>query len=199
MPEVVLIRHGETEWSRTGKHTGRTEIPLTARGERQARRIGYEFHSRRFGSVWCSPRRRAQDTARLAGLLDVRVEPDLAEWDYGAYEGQTTADISRRLGQPWSLWDDGVPVDAAHGERIQHVATRVHAVLARVRPTLLEGADVAHGHLLRLLAASWLSLPPQAGALFTLSAGSVSCLGFEHDRPALISWNHVPEPSDTPE
>ena len=201
MAELVLIRHGETAWSRTGQHTGISDIPLTAHGEQQARHLGQAVRGRRFAAVWCSPRRRARDTARLAGLSQPHVDEALAEWDYGAYEGQTTADISAQLGRPWSLWTDGIAPGTSPGESLQQVANRAAAVLARARPLLEAGEDVAllaHGHILRVLTATWLDLPPQAGALFALSAGSISSLGFEHDRPALTGWNHVPDTATEP-
>jgi broad specificity phosphatase PhoE len=197
--ELVLIRHGETAWSRIGQHTGITDIPLTDCGTDQARRIGQDLDDRRFAAVWCSPRQRARDTARLAGLRQARVEPALAEWDYGAYDGQTTADISAQLGRPWSLWTDGVRPGATPGETVEQVAARADTVLIRARPILDAGDDVAlvaHGHILRVLAAIWLDLPPESGALFALSAGSISSLGFEHHRPALTGWNHIPHPPD---
>jgi len=198
--ELVLIRHGETAWSRTGQHTGITDIPLTARGEQQARQLSHALHGRPFAAVCCSPRQRARDTARLAGLRTTGIDEALAEWDYGAYDGQTTSDISAQLGRPWSLWTDGVAPGATPGETLQQVAARAAAVLARARPILDAGDDVAlvaHGHILRVLTATWLRLAPEAGALFALSPGSISTLSFEHDRPALLSWNHIPAPTTT--
>ncbi|MGH3709863.1 MAG: histidine phosphatase family protein [Pseudonocardiaceae bacterium] len=192
MAEVVLIRHGETAWSRTGQHTGVSDISLTTAGERQAQSLGTALVGRRFGLVLSSPRQRARRTAELSGLTGIEIDGNLAEWDYGGYEGQTTADISAALGRPWSVWDDGVCPGATPGETLNQVAGRAAAVLKRIHPVL--GADddvllVAHGHVLRVLAAVWLGLPPVAGALLALSAGSLSTLGFEHSRPVLTSWN----------
>lgn len=197
MAEIVLVRHGETAWSRTGQHTGVSDIPLTAAGERQARSLSAALTGRRFGLVLSSPRQRARRTAELSGLPGVEIDDNLAEWDYGGYEGETTAEISAALGRTWSVWDDGVTPGATPGETLNRVAGRAVAVLERARPVL--GADddvllVAHGHVLRVLAAVWLGLPPAAGALLALSAGSLSTLGFEHARPVLTSWNAHPAP-----
>jgi probable phosphoglycerate mutase len=192
MGEVVIVRHGETEWSRAGRHTGRTDLPLTERGEEQARMLAPLLASRKITKVVTSPAVRARRTAELAGLTGVEVDPDLWEWDYGGYEGRTTADI-RRERPGWYLWTDGViPGDAAHpGESVEEVGRRVDAVLSRVRPALADGdvVLVAHGHVLRVLTARWLDLEPAAGRLFALDTGTVSTLGTEHDQPALTSWN----------
>ncbi|MGH3427318.1 MAG: histidine phosphatase family protein [Mycobacteriales bacterium] len=188
MSEIVIVRHGETEWSRSGRHTGNTDIPLNPEGERQAERLRLTLAGRSFGLALCSPRRRARRTAELAGIAGVETDANLIEWDYGYYEGRTTHDIGAELGRPWSLWEDGVP----GGETLGEVAARTAAVLDRARPILATGADVAliaHGHILRVLAAGWLGLPPAAGALFVLSAGSLGILGFEHDRSVLSGWN----------
>lgn len=196
MPEIVIIRHGETEWSVTGQHTGVSDISLTVGGERQAYALGAALTGRRFGIVLCSPRRRARRTAELAGIDGGVIDDNLAEWDYGGYEGRSTAQISASLGRPWSLWDDGVVPGETPGETLTDVATRASAVLERSRPVLAAGDDVllvAHGHLLRVLTAAWLGLPPAAGGLFALFAGSLSTLGFEHDRPALTRWNNPPD------
>lgn len=192
MGELTLIRHGETEWSASGQHTGVTDIPLTAAGEHEVSRLRPLLDGHRFGLVLTSPRQRAQRTGELLGLTDAEVEPDLAEWDYGDYEGRTTAEISAELGRPWRIWTDPVPVGATPGETIEQVALRADRVLARVRPVLSQGQDVAlvgHGHDLRVLAARWLGLDPQAGALLGLSAGSLSGLGCEHDRPVIVYWS----------
>lgn len=195
MAEIVLVRHGETAWSRTGQHTGVSDIPLTPVGEHQAQSLGTALTGRKFGLVLSSPRQRARRTAALSGLTGVEVDDNLAEWDYGGYEGETTDEISAALGRRWSLWDDGVTPGATPGETLNQVAGRAEVVLERARPVL--GADddvllVAHGHVLRVLAAVWLGLPPAAGALLALSAGSLSTLGFEHARPVLTSWNTHP-------
>jgi broad specificity phosphatase PhoE len=197
MSELILLRHGETEWSRAGKHTGRTDIPLTSRGEAAAKALAPLLAGRRIVATFTSPARRAVTTAALVGLDDAQPDPDLWEWDYGGYEGQTTPQIQEtRPG--WYLWRDGViPGDAEHpGETIQQVAERTERVLARVTP-LLAGGDVAlvaHGHVLRVLTACYLRLPPADGRLFRLDTGTVSALCTEHDEPVIASWNVTPAP-----
>jgi broad specificity phosphatase PhoE len=192
MGELIILRHGETEWSRTGRHTGRTDIPLTARGEEQARTLAPLVAELDAVQVVTSPATRALLTARLAGLDDVKTDPDLWEWDYGGYEGQTTPDI-RKDRPGWYLWEDGVvPGDADHpGESVDQVGRRADAVLERARPLLASGNVilVAHGHVLRVLTARWLGLAPADGRLFKLQTGTVSVLGTEHDRPVVVSWN----------
>jgi broad specificity phosphatase PhoE len=190
--EVVLVRHGETAWSRTGQHTGVSDIPLTPAGEHQAQSLGAALAGRKFGLVLSSPLQRARRTAELAGVTAIEVDGNLAEWDYGGYEGVTTDEISAALGRRWSLWDDGVVPGATPGETLEQVAGRAEVVLGRARTVLGTDDDVllvAHGHVLRVLAAVWLGLPPAAGALLALSAGSLSTLGFEHAHPVLTSWN----------
>ena len=197
MAQLILLRHGETEWSRDHRHTGRTDVPLTTRGEEQARLLAAELDGRRLSLVLVSPALRARRTAELAGLSagEVRPEldPDLWEWDYGGYEGVTTARI--REDRPgWYLWRDGVvPGDADHpGETAEQVGARVDRVIGRVRPVLAGGGDaavVAHGHVLRVLTARWLGLPPADGRLFRLDTGTVSVLGFEHGEPVILRWN----------
>lgn len=195
MGDMVLIRHGQTEWSRTRRHTGLTDIPLTEEGERQAGALRPLLAARDVGRVVTSPLRRAVRTAELAGLSVSGTDPDLAEWDYGGYEGITTADIRR--GRPgWNLWRDGiVPGGPGHpGESVEAVGERADRVLERLAPLLgdEEGADVvlvAHSHVLRVLTARRLGLPPAAGALFRLETATVSTLGHEHGRPVLTSWN----------
>ncbi|WP_030145131.1 histidine phosphatase family protein [Spirillospora albida] len=196
MGQLIIVRHGETEWSRARRHTGRTDLPLTARGEEQARALAGPLAGRRFVRTVSSPAERALRTAELAGLAVDARDPDLWEWDYGGYEGITSARI--REDRPgWYLWTDGVvPGDADHpGESIESVGARVDAALDRVRPLLDEGdvAVVAHGHLLRILTARWLGLEPALGRLFRLDTGTVSSLGTEYDRPVILSWN-VPAP-----
>jgi broad specificity phosphatase PhoE len=193
--ELVLIRHGETEWSRTGKHTSWTDLPLTARGEEQARALRPLLAGRKVGLTLVSPLGRAAQTARLAGLeAGVRTEAGLREWDYGGYEGITTAEIHETRPE-WDLWTDGVaPGDAAHpGESPGQVGARADRVLAMIEPELrADGGDVvlvAHGHVLRVLTARRLGLPPSAGALFRLETATISRLGTEHGRPALVAWN----------
>jgi probable phosphoglycerate mutase len=195
MGELILLRHGETEWSRALRHTGRTDVPLTAAGEAAAAALAPALAARKVRATFTSPAQRAARTAALAGLADATTDPDLQEWDYGGYEGRTTADIrSERPG--WYLWRDGVvPGDAAHpGEIIAQVAVRADAVLARVTPLLADGdvALVSHGHLLRVLTARWLRLEPTDGRLFRLDTGTLSTLGTEHDEPVISSWNVPP-------
>jgi broad specificity phosphatase PhoE len=197
MGELILLRHGETEWSLDGKHTGRTDIPLTARGEGAAKALEPVLSRRDIVAVFTSPARRAVTTAAFAGLSNAQPDPDLWEWDYGGYEGLTTPQIQEtRPG--WYLWRDGViPGDAAHpGETIEQVAQRTERVLARVAPLLAGGnvALVAHGHVLRVLTACYLRLPPSDGRLFRLDTGTVSTLGAEHAEPVITSWNVPPSP-----
>jgi len=195
MGELILLRHGETEWSRSGQHTGRTDIPLTERGEAAAAALAPALARRDITAVFSSPAGRARRTAELAGLRDVQTDPDLQEWDYGGYEGQTTPQI--QAGRPgWYLWRDGViPGDADHpGETAAGVGKRVDAVLARVAPLLADGdvALVAHGHSLRILTARYLELEATDGRLFRLDTGTLSTLGTEHGRPVISSWNVPP-------
>ena len=197
MSELILLRHGETEWSLADKHTGRTDIPLTPRGEAAARALAPMLSRRHIVAVFTSPARRAVTTAALAGLDNAQPCPDLWEWDYGGYEGLTTPQIQEtRPG--WYLWRDGViRGDADHpGETIEQVAHRVGRMLARVVPMLAEGdvALVAHGHVLRVLTACYLRLPPADGRLFRLDTGTVSTLGAEHAEPVMMSWNVPPSP-----
>jgi broad specificity phosphatase PhoE len=203
MGEIILLRHGETEWSRDGRHTGRTDLPLTERGREQAVAAGRLVAERvhRITAVWSSPAQRAQDTAKLAGLSLDGVDPDLWEWDYGGYEGVTTTQIQQsRPG--WYLWHDGVipgGADGFPGEAVEHVGERCDRVIARVLP-LVQGPEasdgdvvlVAHGHLLRILAARWIGLPAREGSRLKLGTASVSSLGFEHEVPVLSGWNELP-------
>ncbi|MFC3981791.1 histidine phosphatase family protein [Streptosporangium jomthongense] len=190
MDEMILLRHGETEWSRDGRHTGRTDLPLTPKGEEQARALAPLVGGRSFGLALVSPASRARRTAELAGLTDYEVDPDLWEWDYGGYEGITTVDI-RRTRPGWYLWRDGVvPGDAEHpGESAQEVAERADRVISRARAADGTVAVVAHGHLLRVLCARWLGLPARDGRLFRLDTGTYSRLGFEHGEPVALTWN----------
>ena len=196
-PQIVLVRHGETAWSLSGQHTGRTDIPLTARGREQAAAVGTALAGRSFGLVLTSPRSRASETARIAGYdSEAVVDVNLAEWDYGAYEGRTTAEISEMFGGDWLLWRDGVQPDAeGRGEQAADLLRRNTEVIERARRTLNQGQDVlvfAHGHLLRTLAATWLGLPISAGQLFVLDTASISVLGFEHGTQVLRHWNRTP-------
>jgi broad specificity phosphatase PhoE len=183
--EIVLARHGETEWSRDLKHTSRTDVALTARGREQAARLRPAFAGRRFARVLSSPLQRALETCRLAGLGDqVETTADLVEWDYGDYEGITTVEI--RAEQPnWYLWRDGCP----HGEGAADVGRRVDRVIAPLRNLQGDAALFAHGHVLRVLAARWLRLEPEAGALLKLDTGTLSALGYERETPVITRWN----------
>jgi len=197
MGDLILLRHGETEWSKSGRHTGRTDIPLTPAGEAAAAALAPLLARYDIVATFCSPAQRTARTAELAGLADVKQDPDLWEWDYGGYEGLTTAQI--RVQRPgWYLWRDGViPGDAAHpGETVQHVGERVDRVLARAQPMMARGdvALVAHGHVLRVLTARYLLLEPSDGKLFRLDTGTISTLGHEHGEPVILSWNVPPAP-----
>jgi broad specificity phosphatase PhoE len=183
--EIWLIRHGETEWSLSGAHTGRTDLPLTKHGREQAQAIAHCLGSRRFALVLTSPLERARETCRLAGYGDVAAaDPNLREWDYGDYEGRTSAQIRQNV-PGWSLWRDGVP----NGESIAQVAGRAEAVIARLLSAAGDVALFAHGHVLRILTARWLGLPPEDGRLFALSTASLSTLGYEHENRVITRWN----------
>lgn len=191
--KLVLLRHGETEWSRTGRHTGLTDIPLTAHGEDLARAAGELVRGYDFGLVLASPLRRARHTAELAGL-DATIDPLLVEWDYGGYEGRTTKDIRAELGYDWTAFEHGVIRGATPGETVEEVAARASRVLTRVLPAMADGdvALVAHGHYLRILTAVFLRQAPRFAASMLLDAGSVSVLGFAREQPAVLAWNHGP-------
>jgi broad specificity phosphatase PhoE len=195
MGDLILVRHGETEWSRAGKHTGRTDVPLTPAGETAAAALAPMLARRNIVAVFTSPARRAVATAALAGLDNAKPDPDRWGWDYGGYEGLTTPQI-REQRPGWYLWRDGViPGDAEHpGETVDQVGQRVDRVLDRVRPLLDSGdvALVAHGHVLRVLTARYLGLEPTAGRLFRLDTGTISTLESEHDEPVISSWNVPP-------
>jgi probable phosphoglycerate mutase len=187
---VVLIRHGQTEWSKTGRHTGRTDVPLLEEGSGQARRAGALLRAHGFATfsqVLTSPLSRAADTCALAGFKG-EADPDLMEWDYGEYEGLTSHEI--RETQPgWTLWDDGVP----GGERASDVGRRADRVIEKVLGQEGDTLCVAHGHVLRVLAARWLGLPPVAGRLFLLFPGHLCILGWEREYPAVELWNVAPD------
>jgi broad specificity phosphatase PhoE len=192
MGELILIRHGETEWSRSGRHTGRTDVALTDAGRAAAARLAPALAVRHIVATLSSPASRAAESANLAGLPDPVLDPNLQEWDYGGYEGLTSAEVGRhRIG--WYLWRDGViPGDADHpGESAAEVGARADAVLSTTGPLLDAGdvALVAHGHLLRVLTARWLGLEPEAGRFFRLDTGTLSLLGFEHDENVISAWN----------
>jgi probable phosphoglycerate mutase len=194
MSEVVLLRHGETEWSVQRRHTGLTDLPLTPGGEEQARHAARLLAEHPFALVLASPLQRARRTAELAGLAPIVTDDRLVEWDYGVYEGRTTTEIRVDEGPDWSIWTASVRAGATKGESLQDVAVRARSVLRRVRDALDEGdvAIVAHAHLLRILTACWLGLDPGAGAHLMLAAGAVSVLGDEHGVPAITRWNLDP-------
>jgi len=187
--QVLLIRHGETEWSRTGRHTGRTDIPLNDEGRLRAEMIGRELRGRKL-SVWTSPLERAKETCRLAGFADhARVDGDLREWDYGIYEGRTTAEI-RSETPSWSVWLSPI----VNGESLAQVAQRAHKVIERV--TASTDGDVglfAHGHILRVLAACWMGLPALTGRYLALDTASLSVLGYERQTRVIRQWNMTGE------
>lgn len=195
MTEVVLVRHGETEWTRTRQHTGTTDIPLDQEGERQAQLVGEALRRREFGLVLTSPLKRAAETCRLAGFGDVaEAWAELAEWDYGEYEGRTTADI--RAERPsWSLWRDGVP----GGEGAADVGRRADRVVEELRRATVDALVFGHGHQLRVLAARWIELEPSEGRLFALSTAALSVLGYERETPVIWRWNErVEHPAGRP-
>lgn len=184
-PELWLVRHGETEWSRDGKHTGTTDLPLTPVGEQAARLLQAELARTEFDLVLSSPLRRAFDTAVLAGFTDPVIEPDAREWVYGDYEGITTDQI-RATAPGWTIWADG----ALRGESPDEVGARADNVVGRVRAEARERALLfAHGHFLRVLAARWLGLPAARGVHFRLDTSTVSVLGWEREDPAILRWN----------
>ena len=197
MAEIVLIRHGETEWSKSGQHTGRTDIPLTRNGRKRAAELEPLLRHRAFGLTLSSPMERARDTAALAGLKPDGIDNDLVEWDYGAWEGRTTPDIRVELGDPnWVIWDHPIPPGKTPGETTDEVALRCHRVIERCLPVLDAGracALVAHGHVLRILTATWLGLHSDAGRLCMLEAGALSSLGFERTQHVITGWNQTPE------
>jgi len=183
--DVVLVRHGETEWSRSGQHTGTTDIPMTETGRRQATALAGRLRDWDFALVLSSPLSRALETARLAGLGEnVHVRDDLREWDYGDYEGITTKEIHER-DPGWFLFRDGAP----GGESVADVSARADRVLAELRFAPGDAVVFAHGHILRVLAARWMTLPPEAGAGLALSTATVSVLGGENERPVAWQWN----------
>lgn len=183
--QVWLVRHGETEWSGLGRHTGRTDVPMTERGRGEADLLSARLRSQRFARVLTSPLRRAAETCRLAGFGDVaEVRDDLMEWDYGAYEGLTTLEI--RAERPgWSLWTEGAPA----GESAAQVGLRADRVVTELRGIDGDVVVFAHGHILRVLAARWIGLPPSEGRLLVFGTTAISILGYEREVPAIISWN----------
>ena len=181
--EVVLVRHGETEWSAALRHTGHTDLPLTPAGEEEARAVGEALRGREFALVLSSPLRRALDTASLAGFAP-QVRGELAEWDYGEYEGLTTAQI-RKTVPDWTIWRDG----ARGGESGAEVGARVDRVIAEILQVDGDVLVFAHGHLLRVLCARWLELEPSDGRLFALAPARLSTLGFEREQRVIQVWN----------
>jgi len=187
-PEVVLARHGETEWSRSLKHTGFTDIPLTEAGREQATRLRAPLAGREFALVLSSPLSRALDTCRGAGLGDqAELREDLREWDYGDYEGLTTVEIRESRPQ-WRLWRDGCP----GGESFDQVAARTDRAVAELQAAEGDSAVFAHGHILRILTARWLGLPAQRGASFALGTATLGVLGWERENPVIRLWNQTP-------
>jgi probable phosphoglycerate mutase len=183
--EVVLVRHGETEWSLSGQHTSRTDLDLIDAGRRRAEALRAELAGREFAVVLSSPLKRALETCRLAGFADrAEIVEDLREWDYGDYEGLTTPQI--RVSRPgWNLWSDGCP----EGEMPDQVRERADRVLDRLRGIDGDAVVFAHGHILRVIAARWMGLGVTGGARLALSAGALSTLGFERETEVLRSWN----------
>jgi broad specificity phosphatase PhoE len=187
LPTIYLARHGETEWSLSGQHTGLTDIPLTPRGERNARQLGMRLAGLKFPHVFTSPLQRARRTCELAGFGgQAVVDPDLVEWDYGAYEGKTSAEI-RRQRPDWDLFRDGCP----DGESVAEVGARADHVIARIRALASDALVFSSGHLLRVLGARWCALDSSEGKSFYLSTAALSAVGYEHDldSPVIRLWN----------
>jgi len=182
---IWLVRHGETEWSKSGQHTGRTDIPLTAMGEQQAKALGRHLVGRQFALVLTSPLSRARETCRLAGFAAAaEVSDDLLEWDYGIYEGRTTAAV--RAEQPgWSIWTTSIP----KGETVEQVGERTRRVIARADAVDGDVALFAHAHVLRILTACWIGLPPIHGRNLMLGTASISRLGYERETRVIEVWN----------
>jgi probable phosphoglycerate mutase len=184
-PQIVLVRHGETAWSRSGQHTGRTDVPLLEDGQRMGRALEVPLRAWSFAAVWTSPLSRASETCALSGHgATARALADLMEWDYGAYEGLTSKEI-RAQAPGWTLWKDGTP----RGESTAQVGTRADRVLEEARQVHGNVLLFSHGHLLRVLAARWLGLPPTEGRLFALGTASISVLGWDGEQPVLLRWN----------
>lgn len=181
------MRHGTTAWSRTGRHTGRTDVPLEDQGRAEAAEIGRSVRGHAFVRVLTSPLSRARETCELAGFGErAKVCDDLREWDYGEYEGLTTAQI-RETRPGWTLWRDGV----SGGETIKEVEHRADRIVALARSTSGDTLAFAHGHILRVICARWLSLPPSDGALFVLGTASLGVLGWEREKAAIVRWNET--------
>jgi probable phosphoglycerate mutase len=202
-PQLVLLRHGETEWSRAGKHTGRSDVPLTPVGEEHARTAGRALKELTFDAVYSSPLGRARRTAELAGFPDAVVDDDLAEWDYGPVDGRTSKEMSELLGREFVIFDVGVrvlPPDPAHGagrvgELLEDVRARADRFVARADETLRDGGNVlavAHGHLLRVLATAWLGVDARLGARLELGTAAICLLGYGHHLRTIEGWNLPP-------
>jgi broad specificity phosphatase PhoE len=182
---LTVVRHGETEWSRDGKHTGRTDIPLTDEGRTTAAKLAQALRDRTYAMVLTSPMARARDTAAIAGFPEAVVDEDLREWDYGDYEERTTPEIRKWGDADWLLWDDGVP----NGETLAEVAARADRVIERVRALDGDALAFAHGHFLRVLASRWLDVDPGFGRHLVLSPATLSVLTWEHHVPVIEAWN----------
>lgn len=183
--EIWLMRHGDTEWALSGAHTSRTDLPLLPSGIKQGQELAPKLKNHKFALVLSSPLQRARETCRLAGLSNgCQITDDLKEWDYGQYEGRSTAEIHKE-NPNWQLWRDGVP----QGETLDQVGARVQRVIERCLATGDNVALFAHGHVLRILTAVWLGLPPKVGQFFALNTGTISVLGFEHEYRVIRRWN----------
>ncbi|KRE41482.1 histidine phosphatase family protein [Knoellia sp. Soil729] len=190
---IVLVRHGKTEWSESGQHTGTTDLPLLEQGEADAATLAPRLADFDFGLVLSSPLQRSLRTAEIAGFPSPEVDPNLVEWDYGAYEGRTTKDIRAELGYDWTVFEDGVVPGASPGETVEEVAARASRVLLRAAP-VVASRDVllfGHGHALRILATVFLREQPRGAAKLLLDAGSVSVLEYEREQPAIRLWNSL--------
>jgi broad specificity phosphatase PhoE len=186
--QIWLVRHGETEWAKSGRHTGRSDIPLTDVGRQQAVALARRLVGHRFALALTSPRSRAAETARLAGFPDAVVEPDLGEWDYGEFEGRTTADIRAEI-PDWSIWTG----PWRRGETVAQVAVRADRVIERCLDPRID-RDVllfAHGHLLRVLAARWIQQPPETGGRFALATATIGILGWDRGTRVIETWNEA--------
>jgi probable phosphoglycerate mutase len=189
-PQIYLVRHGQTAWSLSGQHTGRTDIPLTEAGEEEGRRMGRRLAGRTFAQIWTSPSSRARRTCELAGFAaDARVDPDLCEWDYGDYEGLLSSEIHAH-NPKWDVFHDGGP----HGESPADVLARADRVIARMRGVNGDVLVFSSGHFLRCMAARWLGLELSAGRFLLLNTGSLNIFSYEHalSQPAIALWNEKP-------
>ncbi|MEO6989263.1 MAG: histidine phosphatase family protein [Aquihabitans sp.] len=185
---LLLVRHGETDWARERLHTGRSDVPLNARGEDQARKLAGALPIAQPAVVWVSPLQRAQQTARLAGLAVDRVDADLIEWDYGAADGRSTVEIREEV-PGWDVWDHGVGVLGAGGETVEDVGLRADKVIERAKAVRGAVVLVAHAHLLRVLAARWIGMDPVGGRHFLLDPAGWAVLGWERESPVVERWN----------